>query len=777
MSNPGYTTFITTGRQLAADRGLLWDIPILRDGSVEKGHVWDLSALVAAPPPRTILGTFAPDRKTTELLNAKASRKNLIKADRPLPPEWCELIKAVALNCVIVGKQRPSSMMINVLRPLRIIATCCKDTPPWEITGDDVQRSRDIASGLGSSGKFAQNIDTVVREIFDKLHLANRCPLLPAISKRRAPTPETSNGQHYDSFGRGTGRLNKDVRNKLEDRKSAEKLPDKRAFWELVRIVFTEEPKSLSDAIRFEQLKVHLLAGLRLVETCSIPQNWRIQVDHIDHRGRAAGEFGGISHTLLLRHYAAKQEEADDGDARMLYEASQAVPDTFEDLFEEAFERTIKLTAPIRSRLKAQTETNRLFPEFAEGQMLSPIELYRRLTGGLQAYRSDIPDDLVRRYRETYDPALLEEIWRQHQYHIETGPSPHFSTFCSKILAKIPDVEKFRNRRYPWNKNISWTEVTFTVESVEKFLREHSPTKLPDIDSLRLENGNLIYPHERMFLFPKRAVIEERDGGICDTTHYWSGGWNGTADLLTHLGAKDNTIFRRYGKTDEDRALTLSSHSTRHLKTTEMMRLAIADTVISKHFNRRSVLQNAAYDHRSLAEELDFIDVPAAAEELLDEKSMTVYKLIKAGKVTGQVVDEFKAIQREYGEEAAFAYLAAEADGFHTTPYGYCITSFLVESCPKHLECFGGCCHFQNSDQEKHRRNLERVRDQLIKAIEIIEAKPSDSIGRANQLEHAQKRLKYIKIALAAGPGVRPFPDGPDLSDTGEGRTVLDGWE
>jgi hypothetical protein len=91
------------------------------------------------------------------------------------------------------------------------------------------------------------------------------------------------------------------------------------------------------------------------------------------------------------------------------------------------------------------------------------------------------------------------------------------------------------------------------------------------------------------------------------------------------------------------------------------------------------------------------------------------------------------------------------------------------------LECFAGCCHFQNSEQDEHKRNLEVTRDRLRKAIEIIEAKPSDSIGRDNQLAHAQKRLKHIEIALAAGPGVRPFPDGPDLSDTGEGRTVLDG--
>ncbi|NCA71721.1 MAG: hypothetical protein EOM91_16900 [Sphingobacteriia bacterium] len=41
----------------------------------------------------------------------------------------------------------------------------------------------------------------------------------------------------------------------------------------------------------------------------------------------------------------------------------------------------------------------------------------------------------------------------------------------------------------------------------------------------------------------------------------------------------------------EDRRLTLQSHALRHLQNTELFRLGVADTIITKRFNRRSVAQ------------------------------------------------------------------------------------------------------------------------------------------------------------------------------------------
>jgi hypothetical protein len=64
----------------------------------------------------------------------------------------------------------------------------------------------------------------------------------------------------------------------------------------------------------------------------------------------------------------------------------------------------------------------------------------------------------------------------------------------------------------------------------------------------------------------------------------------------------------------------------RHLQNTELFRLGVADTIISKRFNRRSIAQSYEYDHRSLAEELDQLELPVEVEMALGEKATTVAK-------------------------------------------------------------------------------------------------------------------------------------------------------
>jgi hypothetical protein len=176
-------------------------------------------------------------------------------------------------------------------------------------------------------------------------------------------------------------------------------------------------------------------------------------------------------------------------------------------------------------------------------------------------------------------------------------------------------------------------------------------------------------------------------------------------------------------------------------------------------------VQSYEYDHRSLAEELTQIDLPETDLAIYRApKTSTLARLIQAGKASGPIVDAFRKIQLAEGEAVAFDFLRAEADGFHATPYGYCVNSFTVDPCPKHLECFSGCRHLTATDLPEHKRNLVQIESQFKSAIQAIEARPSKSIGRTNQLLHAQVRLEGVQKLLAAAPGTQVFPDGPDLS-------------
>ena len=85
------------------------------------------------------------------------------------------------------------------------------------------------------------------------------------------------------------------LRSDLSQRHAAERLPDEKSFWELVRIVFTEQPKTLSDAIRFGQYKLLIVTGLRVGELVNLPADALRRTEHLTPGGGAneqgPGEF------------------------------------------------------------------------------------------------------------------------------------------------------------------------------------------------------------------------------------------------------------------------------------------------------------------------------------------------------------------------------------------------------------------------------------------------------------------------------------------------------
>ena len=132
------------------------------------------------------------------------------------------------------------------------------------------------------------------------------------------------------------------------------------------------------------------------------------------------------------------------------------------------------------------------------------------------------------------------------------------------------------------------------------------------------------------------------------------------ADIHRVLGSgRSASVFARYGKNGEDKKLTLAPHELRHLQNTELFRLGVADTIISKRFNRRSVAQSYEYDHRSLAEDLANIAIPEEASRILGPSAQETLRLIIGGKIAGPIVSEFRMLQREQGDDLAFEYLAA----------------------------------------------------------------------------------------------------------------------
>jgi hypothetical protein len=807
--NLNLEAFIRDSQAIAAERGIRWNIELGSDGVAPKGQGWNLTQMVhASPPPTDWLNDFGTDRVTVEILNANPVTgpvRTYMK--KPLPEPWQHLMKACAIDQLLVRRNTCPHVVGNVCRPLRVLATCAASNDPSALTVDDVNFAVETARKIQASGKLADLIFGVVKSILDPNHLIDNGPLFPSLERDKRIHERTAK---FTKAAKG-------LRTDLEERKNAEKLPERRAFWELVRIVFTERPRSFLDLLRFAQAKTLIMTGLRDGECTLLPADWKRFHEYLDKEDRPAGLAGGISRSLKLRHFAEKQRVVNE-DSIALFETVQHVPAVFEEVLTDTLDQVVNATEPLRKTLQRQIETGRILPQFEKGDYVRAAEIYTYLTGNpfVVRYPEEVRREYVDRYQRDFDPSVFEELRDRQLKEIPEGR-----------LLEVAVYNYFRRLNgFPFRKangalwdgsregQMVWSDVYLRIDELEDYFATQVATKRSDSTPLKLSVGELP-AWELMFLMPKRALGDSKDLGLCDITRYCAIG-RMDRQMTTHFLAtgREQTLFSVYGQTDEDHALTLRPHSLRHLQNTELFRLGIADTIITKRFNRRQVAQSYEYDHRSLSEELDQVELKPEVEARLGEKSATIARLIKSGKARGPIVDAFKRIQLTDGEDAAIDYLSVEADGFHSTPYGHCINSFMVDPCHKHVECFTGCKHLSATDLAQTRHNLVQLETRFALAIKVIEERKfqslgygnrkqleaetaaperlpgtmqvskqtiqrriSGSIGLDNQLAHAKLRLEGVRKLLATTPGQLVFPDGADLSHDPakpKGR-VLDG--
>jgi hypothetical protein len=748
-----FARYLEHGRTLARNADLNWDILLDEKGVAKKGESWDLRKLVKdGNPAQSKLRTFSNVPKALiEMVSQGLLPKTACVATRPVSVHWQDLIKAYAINHLLVSRLS-MQYLAGTTAMLRLVATV-SNKEAWRLDADDIRQCMSVAKVVQPSGQIHVMIGAFVKTVFDAYHLLDACPVYPLISGSRASGPQGYRAAKYL-------KKESELGDRLSHRKAEEKLPEMRAFWEFMRIVFTEKPRTFMDAMRFAQGRVLTITGIRIGELSFLPVDWKRIVNYRDRDGVAAGERGGFSHSLCLRHFAEKQS-GHKRDAGSLFETSQHVPAMFEEILTETLNEVERLTDPMRKNLKAQCETGRFFPMYSPNTLISVEDFYLHTTG-MSLFR-EIPEDAsqihIDRYRHNFSLKHLDELveyQRASSYHFRNA----LYVFAIRLRKK---GLTFRSG------NLQHLCAQFVlVSEAEAFLREQTPTKLSDTTPFRLDNGRHVQPWEFLFLVPKRAVGEGRNQVPCHVGHNLGIGIATPEMLAASMSSCDtdsDSLFRNYGLTEADRNLSLKSHSLRHLQSTELFRLGVADTIITKRFNRRSVAQSYEYDHRSLQEELEQITLPDEWDAFLGPRAASVAKLIQAGRTNGPIVMEYERLKATEGDESAYGFLKGEVDGFHATPYGLCLNSFTVDPCPTHLECFNGCGHLSATDLPENRRHLIQLQGKLKDALEAATAKPTKSVGRENQIAHAESRLKGVERLLNTPIGERVFPGGPDLSD------------
>lgn len=232
-------TFIRDARNIAELRGIPWNIQLDAEGIVIPDQAWNLTQMVgASQPPTTWVNDLGTDRRTIEVLNsAPQPGPQRAYCKRPLSRHWQDLIKACLVDQLLVRRNTCGHASCSVVGPLRVLATCAATVEPWAVTVDDVAFAIDTARKVQASGTLADLVFGVVRNILDPNHLTDFGPLSPSLTRDKKIQVRRS------KFAKSMD----DLRSDLDERKSAEKLPERRAFWELVRIVFTETPRSFLD--------------------------------------------------------------------------------------------------------------------------------------------------------------------------------------------------------------------------------------------------------------------------------------------------------------------------------------------------------------------------------------------------------------------------------------------------------------------------------------------------------------------------------------------------
>ena len=216
-----------------------------------------------------------------------------------------------------------------------------------------------------------------------------------------------------------------------------------------IRIVMTEKPRTFMDELKFAAVRTMIITGFRAGEAALLPADWKRERTYVDAKGRPAGAAGGISTSLMLRHFAEKQQ-TEESDSRILRENTQPVPDMFSQLLTETLDRVVQITQPLRDTLKLQCEIGRILPWYQESDIVPFTELYPRITGNPFWL---IVDDrsFLERYRQTFAPDVLHEL-HQHQLQVNPRGTGKFNMalymFGNRLMKQMHQGEtalRFRN--------------------------------------------------------------------------------------------------------------------------------------------------------------------------------------------------------------------------------------------------------------------------------------------------------------------------------------------
>lgn len=547
-------------RNLSQSFDIDWDVKPDSSGLLSKNSRWNLTQLSnATPPPNVWLADVGEYETILSFLNQLDPNRESEK--KSLSLHWQDFIKAVVLDKLLITKIKATSIMNSVVPPLRILATVNEGIEPWAISAEHFIKTYEIIKKWKPESILADWLIKTARDNFD----LNFISTFGTIANQLEHLKRTN--QRADKKTKAF--KEKTFLDELEQRKTSNKLPEKKAFWELVRIVFTEEPKTFVDAVRFAQIRVMFICGLRVGEIARLPVNYKHYVDLIDQsKNSNLHIYGAVDRVLWLKYFAEKQKKGNNIGG-FLHEEIQAVPQIFEQILCETLDQIVKLTTPLRETLRAQFYTGKIFPTFDQ-RLVSVVDAYSYLSGNavfLSGFEKDIEN--IKKFTVFNRQQQLDELYSKQRKDYLTKFRFNFYVYMNRLKGKIKFYD--RDARLVDENSISWWGAYFNVRELEAYLKTNV-TKLSDVNTFKTNVG-VYAPYNFLFLVPKRVLSEQRNEGLFNPKLTYSIGISDPQMLTNYLSQSSSStpsIFEVYGKTDEDRKLSLPPHALRHLQNTEL---------------------------------------------------------------------------------------------------------------------------------------------------------------------------------------------------------------
>ena len=160
----------------------------------------------------------------------------------------------------------------------------------------------------------------------------------------------------------------------------------------------TQDPRTFVDELRFAAIRTMIVTGFRIGEAALLPFDWKRERNYFDAKGKPAGLSGGISTSVMIRHFAEKQQ-SDESDSNILVEGAQPIPELFLDIINRTLDRATSLTAPLRKTHKLQCETGRLLPRYNADELIPIPDVYIHLTGN--PIWTSQSNESLKQYRKT----------------------------------------------------------------------------------------------------------------------------------------------------------------------------------------------------------------------------------------------------------------------------------------------------------------------------------------------------------------------------------------